>query len=124
MTYIDPIARVFMGLIFLLAGISKIGAFTATQGYMEAMGVPSIFIIPTIILEVGGALLLIVGYKTRLVAVALGIFCILTALIFHNNLADQMQFILFMKNIAMAGGFLLLIEHGASSFSLDARRIS
>jgi putative oxidoreductase len=122
MTYINPIARLFMGLIFLLAGLSKIGAFAGTQGYMEAMGVPGMLIIPTIILEVGGALLIIVGYKTRLVAVALGIFCLLTALIFHNNLADQTQFILFMKNIAMAGGFLLLIEHGATSFSVDAKR--
>jgi putative oxidoreductase len=114
--------RILIALIFVLAGLSKIGAIEATQGYMASMGVPGVMIYPTILFEVGAGLAIIVGYQTRLVALALAGFCAMTALIFHNNLGDETQFILFMKNFAMAGGFLFLVRDGAGELSLDNRR--
>lgn len=114
--------RILIALIFILAGLNKIGAIEGTQGYMEAMGVPGILIYPTILFEVGAGLAIIVGYQTRIVALALAGFCLVTAFIFHNNLGDQTQFVLFMKNFAMAGGFLFLARDGAGQLSLDNRR--
>jgi len=128
MNKLNPIyslgGRILMALIFVLAGLNKIGAIEGTQGYMEAMGVPGILIYPTILFEVGAGLAIIIGYQTRLVALALAGFCIVTAVLFHNNLGDQTQFVLFMKNFAMAGGFLFLARDGAGEFSLDNRRTS
>jgi putative oxidoreductase len=128
MNKLNPIyslgGRILMALIFVLAGLNKIGAIEGTQGYMEAMGIPGILIYPTILFEVGAGLAIIIGYQTRLVALALAGFCVVTAVLFHNNLGDQTQFVLFMKNFAMAGGFLFLARDGAGKFSLDNRRAS
>lgn len=115
-------ARVFLGHIFLLAGLSKIGAYEGTQGYMEAMGVPGALLPLVMVLEIVGGLAIITGWKTRYAATALAVFSIVAAVIFHNNFADQTQMILFMKNIAIAGGFLLLAVHGAGAYSIDNRR--
>lgn len=116
------VARVFLGHIFLLAGVSKIGAYEGTKAYMDAMGVPGMLLPLVILLEVGGGLAIIVGWKTRWSAFALAAFSVVSAAIFHNNFGDQTHMIMFMKNIAMAGGFLLLVAHGAGAFSLDNRR--
>ncbi len=115
-------ARVMIALIFVLAGLSKISAIEGTQGYMEAMGLPGILIYPTILFEVAAGLAIIVGFKTRYVALALAGFSLLSALIFHSQLGDQMQFILFMKNVAIAGGLLFLARYGAGELSIDNRR--
>ena len=117
------IARVFLGQIFLLSGLFKISGYAGTQGYMEAMGVPGMLLPLVIALEVGGGLAIIAGWQTRLVAVALAAFTLVAAAIFHNNLADQIQMIMFMKNIAITGGFILLAVHGAGGYSFDSRRI-
>lgn len=126
MNKLNPIyslgGRILIALIFVLAGLNKIGAIEGTQGYMEAMGVPGILIYPTILFEVGAGLAIMIGYQTRIVALALAGFCIVTAVLFHNNLGDQTQFVLFMKNFAMAGGFLFLARDGAGQLSLDNRR--
>jgi putative oxidoreductase len=118
------VARVFLGHIFLLAGLSKIGAYEGTQGYMEAMGVPGALLPLVILLEIVGGLAIIAGWKTKWAALALAVFSVVAAAIFHHNFADQMQMILFMKNIAIAGGFLLLAVHGAGAYSMDNRRSS
>lgn len=118
------VARVFLGHIFLLAGISKIGAYEGTQGYMEAMGVPGGLLPLVILLEVVGGLAVIAGWKTKWASLALAAFSVVAAAIFHNNFADQTQMILFMKNIAIAGGFVLLAIHGDGAYSLDNRRSS
>ena len=118
----DLAGRVGLAAIFLLSGLNKIGAYEGTQAYMASAGVPGMLLPAVIILEVIGALFLIVGFQTRPAAVALAGFSVLSALLFHFNLADQLQFILFFKNIAMAGGFLILAVHGAGAWSLDARR--
>ncbi len=114
--------RVMIALIFVLAGLNKISAIEGTQGYMEAMGLPGILIYPTILFEVAAGLAIIAGFKTRYVALALAGFSLLSAIIFHNQLGDQTQFILFMKNVAMAGGFLLLARYGAGELSIDNHR--
>ncbi len=114
--------RVMIALIFVLAGLSNISAIEGTQGYMEAMGLSGILIYPTILFEVAAGLAIIAGFKTRYVALALAGFSLLSALIFHNQLGDQMQFILFMKNVAMAGGFLFLARYGAGELSIDNHR--
>lgn len=114
------IGRILLAHIFVLAGLNKLGAgYAGTQGYMDAMGVPGMLLPLVILLELGGGLALVIGYKTRLAAWALAAFSIVAAVIFHNNLSDQMQMIMFMKNLAIAGGLLILAEHGAGFYSLD-----
>jgi putative oxidoreductase len=116
------LARLFLAHIFLLAGFGKITGYAGTQGYMESMGVPGALLLLVIVLEIGGGLALIVGLFTRWAALALALFCVAAAVIFHRNFADQIQMIMFMKNFAMAGGLLLLYVHGGGAFSIDARR--
>ncbi len=117
------IGRILLGHIFVLAGFSKLGAgYAATQGWMEAMGVPGMLLPVVILLEIGGGAALILGFQARLAATALAGFSIIAALIFHTNFGDQMQMILFMKNFAMAGGLLFVVAFGAGAWSLDAYR--
>ncbi|MEE4175566.1 MAG: DoxX family protein [Xanthomonadales bacterium] len=116
------LGRVALAAIFLLAGVNKIGAYAATQAYMESMGVPGILLPAVIALEIIGAVAVIAGFRARLAAIGLAAFSVLSALIFHFDLADQMQFILFFKNVAMAGGLLVLAANGPGALSLDARR--
>ena len=117
----DLIGRIFISSIFLLSGFNKIGNYEGTVGWMESFGIPEFLLIPAIILEIIAPILIIIGYKTKIAAAALSIFCIATAVIFHNNFSDQMQFIAFMKNIALAGGFLFLVVNGAKSYCLDKK---
>ncbi len=118
---LDLIGRIFISLIFLLSGINKIGNYEGTIEWMESIGIPGIFLIPAIILEIIAPILIIVGYKVKISATLLSIFCIATAIIFHNDFSNQMQFISFMKNIALAGGFLFIVVNGAKDFSLDKK---
>jgi len=117
--YGSLVGRVFISALFLMAGISKITGYADTQGYMQAMGVPEALLPLVIALEVLGALAIIIGYKTKATAFLLAGFSIISAFIFHFNFADQMQSVMFMKNIAIAGGFLFLVVNGAGLFSLD-----
>ena len=116
---VDLIGRIFISALFLLNGIFKISNYEGTIGWMESFGMPGIFLVPAIILEIAGPILIIIGYKTKLAAGLLGLFCIATAFIFHNDFADQMQLTSFLKNIALAGGFLILFVNGAKGISLD-----
>ena len=116
------LGRFGLSLIFILSGWSKIGGYAGTQQYMEAMGVPGGLLPLVIALELGGGLALLAGLFTRPLAVALAVFSVASAALFHANLGDQMQFINFYKNIAMAGGFLALAASGAGAWSLDALR--
>ena len=118
---LDLIGRIFISAIFLFSGINKIGNYEGTIGWMESLGMPGIFLIPAIILEIGAPILIIIGYKVKVSAALLSIFCVATAIIFHNDLSNQMQFISFMKNIALAGGFLFIVVNGAKNFSLDKK---
>ncbi len=116
------IGRILLGSIFLLAGIGKIGSYAGTQGYMEAMGVPGMLLPLVIFLEIGGGLALIAGFQARITAFLLAGFSIISAIIFHADLNDQMQSIMFMKNFAIAGGLLFVTAFGAGTWSIDAYR--
>ena len=118
---LDLIGRVFISLIFLLSGFSKIGNYEGTVGWMESLGMPGFFLIPAILLEIVAPIFIIVGYKVKISAALLSLFCITTAIIFHNDFTNQMEFISFMKNIGLAGGFLFLVVNGAKDFSLDKK---
>ena len=118
---LDLIGRVFISLIFLLSGFSKISNYEGTAGWMESLGVPGIFLIPTIVLEIIAPIFIMIGYKVKISATLLSLFCIATAFIFHNDFSNQMEFISFMKNIGLAGGFLFLVVNGAKDFSLDKK---
>jgi putative oxidoreductase len=118
---IQLLGRIMLALIFILAGISKIQDPAGTAGYMQSVGLPAALLWPTIALEVIGGICVAIGFQTRIAAFALAIFSIAAAVIFHRNFADQMQMILFLKNIAMAGGLLLLATSERTGFSLDKR---
>jgi putative oxidoreductase len=120
----DFLGRILIAAIFLISGLGKVTGYAGTQGYMEALGVPGALLPLVIALEVLGALAIMVGWRTRLFAFLLGGFTLVSALIFHRALGDQMQSILFLKNLAIAGGFLFLLVHGAGAWSLDGRRVA
>lgn len=120
--YFGLCGRVLLALMFVVAGYGKIGGYEGTQGYMEAMGVPGMVLPLVIVLELGGGLAIIAGWQTRIVAVLLAGFCLVAAIIFHLDFADPMESILFMKNLSVAGGFLLLAAYGPGALALDNRR--
>ena len=117
----DLMSHVLIATMFLIAGIGKISGYVDTQGYMQSMGVPGALLPLVIALEVPGAIAIILGYRTRLVAAALACFTLAAAFIFHSG-ADPLQQIMLLKNVAVAGGFLFLVARGAGDWSVDARR--
>lgn len=113
--------RVFLSALFLLSGLGKIGAYTATAGYMASQGVPGWLLPLVIATEVGGGLAIALGWNTRIAAFLLAGFTLISALIFHTHFADQNQMINFWKNVAITGAFLQLVVNGAGPWSLDQR---
>jgi putative oxidoreductase len=120
--YLIAIGRVLMAVMFIQAGISKIFGYEGAQGYMEAAGVPGALLPLVILLEAGGGLAVLLGLFTRWSALLLAGFCVLAALLYHLQPGDQMQMISFMKNITIAGGFLVLAGAGPGALALDNRR--
>ena len=118
------LARVGLAAIFILAGINKVQYFDGNAQYMAAVGLPEQLLPLVILLELGGGLLLLLGGLTQVLSLVFALFCFTSAFLFHHNLADQMQFFMFFKNIAMTGGFLALSALGAGQWSLDARLAS
>ena len=116
-----PAGRVFLATIFFMSGLTKISGYTGTQGYMEAMGVPGVLLPLVIALEVIGGLAIILGWKTKLVAFAFAGFSLASAALFHADFSDQMQMGMFMKNVAIAGGFLMLVAQGPGAYAIDNR---
>ena len=113
--------RTLLALMFVLAGYSKLGNYDGNLAYMASAGVPGFLLPPVIALELLGGIALIVGFQVRLIALLMAIFCVSSAFLFHFDLADQMQFIMFFKNIAIAGGFLLLSVQKAGPWTLDRK---
>jgi putative oxidoreductase len=122
--YLPLLGRLLLAAIFLLSGVNKLFAPGPTQAYIAAAGLPLPLVayIVALVVEIGGGVLLVVGYRTREVALALALFTVVAALGFHNNFAEQNQMIHFLKNLAIAGGLLQIVAFGAGSISLDARR--
>jgi putative oxidoreductase len=119
--YADLVGRVLIAVLFVLSGWGKIGGYAGTQGYMQSAGVPGGLLPLVILVELGGGLAIIAGFYTRVVAVLLAGFSVLAALLFHTG-ADQIQQIMFMKNVGLAGGFLFLVANGAGRLSIDHLR--
>ena len=114
-----PIGRLFLSMIFIFSGFTKITGYAATQGYMESMGVPSMLLPLVIAVELLGGIAILLGFKARLVAILMAGFSVVSALLFHQFWIDESQMNPFMKNIAMAGGFLMIFAHGAGAYSID-----
>lgn len=116
-----PIARILLALMFVTSGFGKISAYAGTQQYMEMMGVPGALLPLVIVLEILGGLAVMVGWHTRVAAFLLAGFSLLSAVLFHANFGDQMQMIMFMENLSIAGGFLVIVALGGGAYSLDNR---
>lgn len=116
---LNLLGRIGLSLIFITAGWSKIGGYAGTVQYMESAGVPGMLLPLVILLELGGGLALLAGFGTRWLALALAGFTLAAAVLFHGNLADQIQSLLFWKNVAIAGGFLALASAGGGALSVD-----
>lgn len=112
--------RLLLATLFLLSGLSKLGGgYAAIAQYMHSVGVPGALLPLVMATEIGGGLAIIAGWQTRIVAFLLAGFTLLSAAFFHNNFSDQMQMIMFLKNVSIAGGFLILVANGAGALSLD-----
>ena len=122
-SYLAFAGRLLIGVPFAMSGLSKLAAYGATTAMIGAVGlpVPPLAFAVAVAVELGGGLLLIAGFQTRIVAIALAVFSLATALSFHSNFADQNQMIHFLKNVMMAGGLLQVVAFGAGSFSIDSR---
>tara|TARA_Y100001949_G_C15837892_1_gene264950 strand:- start:164 stop:535 length:372 start_codon:yes stop_codon:yes gene_type:complete len=118
---LNLIGRILISSVFLISGFNKINQYDGTIEWMESFGVPGILIIPAILLEIIGSLMIIIGYKTRVIATLFSIFCITLAIIFHNDFSNQMQLVSFLKNLGLAGGFLFLVVSGPGKISLDKK---
>lgn len=116
-------SRLLMALIFIVSGWEKLTSFSGSEGYISSLGIPFPGLVTplVILIELGGGLALLAGFKTRWVAGVLAVFAVATALVAHNNLADQGQAVHFMKNLAIAGGLLLFVKYGAGEASIDER---
>ena len=120
--YVPPFARTALVSVFLMSGLTKLGQYGGTQAYMESVGVPGALLPVVIALEILAPLAIIIGWQTRIAAFLLAGFAGLSALLFHFDFSDQIQSIMFMKNMAIAGGLGLLMAFGAGSFALDNRK--
>ena len=116
--------RFLLAILFILSGLSKLGAAAATQAYIAKAGLPLpvLAYVGTVAIELGAGLMLLVGYRTRAAALALALFTLAAAAFFHNQFGDRNQFIHFMKNLAICGGLLQVYVFGAGGLSIDARR--
>jgi len=114
------VGRLLLASLFVLEGWSKIRGYGPAVAYMERFSVPSALLPLVILVELGGGLLLAVGWQARLAALALAIFCILTAVLFHANVADRNQLLHLEKDLAIAGGLLVLFAFGPGKYAIDA----
>jgi putative oxidoreductase len=115
------IARIFLGLLFVVAGFGKLGDVAGFGGFMATGGIPAILAWPVVLFEIIAGLALIAGLQTRITALALAAFCVVSGLLYHFDPADQMQMTQVLKNLGLAGGYLALWVTGAGAWSVDAR---
>ncbi len=122
--YLPAIGRILIGAIFAMSGLTKAFAYTGTTAAIAAVGLPFAPLgwAVALAVEIGLGLLLLLGWRARPAAAALALWCLVTAVLFHRNFADQNMMIHFLKNLMIAGGLLQIVHFGAGAFSLDARR--
>ena len=121
MHIVEFLGRVLLSTLFLVEGIGKISMQEDVIMYMEDYGVPEILFVPAIILEILFPLLLIIGYRTKWAASVMALFTFAVAIIFHTDFSEGIQMIIFLKNLAIAGGFLIIFVRGAGKYSIDQR---
>lgn len=115
---VSLVARILLSAIFVTAGINKVSGYAATQSYMESHGLPGNLLPAVIALEVIGGLAVLLGIFSRYAGLALAAFCLAAAAVFHSDFGDQTQVTNFMKNVCMAGGFLLLFANGSGRYAI------
>ena len=122
---VAALGRLLLAALFLISGLSKLGAAAATTGYIASAGLPlpGVVYAITLVVEIGGGLLLLIGFQAKPVAAVLALFSVAAAVLFHSNFADQNQAIHFVKNLAIAGGLLQVAVAGAGRLSFDGRRL-
>ena len=118
-TYAPLVGRILIAALFLLAGLGKLADVPGFTGYLQSGGLPGFLTWPAILFEIAIGVLLVIGFQTRWVGLAGAAFCVVSAALYHNNFADQVQMVMFLKNFAIAGGFLLLAANGPGKFALD-----
>ena len=118
------VGRIFLSVLFILAGFAKLTGLAGTAQWFASIGIPASYVVAILVglLEFFGGIAILVGFQTRIVALVLAAFTIGATLIAHMNFADQMQLLLAQKNLAIAGGFLALAAFGAGLYSVDAKR--
>ena len=119
MHIVEILGRILLSAIFIINGIGKIFNYEGTIQYMENFDVPGYLIIPAITVEILFPILLIIGYYTKFSALVLSLFTLVLAVIFHTDFSNQMQLMSFLKNIAIAGGFLIIFVYGPGKYSID-----
>ena len=118
----DLIGRILISALFLISAFNKIFNLEGSMGWMESFGVPGFLIFPAIAIEIILPILVIVGYQARMAAGILAIFCLATAFLFHFDFSSQTQFISFLKNIGLAGGFLFIVVNGTKDWAVDKEK--
>jgi putative oxidoreductase len=128
LSHLAPVARVLLALIFIISGLQKLGDIQGNAAYIASGGLPGVLIYPTILVEVLGGLALAVGFQARIAALALAGFTLVAGVLFHlipagaaEGMMAQMQMIMFLKNISMTGGLLMIVAMGAGAWALDNR---
>tara|TARA_Y100000817_G_C16670858_1_gene461464 strand:+ start:359 stop:745 length:387 start_codon:yes stop_codon:yes gene_type:complete len=119
---LDLVGRIFISALFLISAFNKIFNLDGSIGWMEGFGVPGFLIFPAIAVEIILPILVIVGYRARLAAGVLAVFCLMTAFLFHFDFADQSQLVSFLKNIGLAGGFLFIVANGTKDWAVDKEK--
>ena len=119
---LDLIGRIFISALFLISAYNKVFDLEGSMAWMEGFGIPGFLIFPAIAVEIILPVLIIVGYRARLAAGVLAIFCLMTAFLFHFDFSDQSQFVSFLKNIGLAGGFLFIVANGTKDWAIDRER--
>jgi len=127
--YAAPLGRVLIAILFVLAGFTKLGDIAGNAAYVASGGLPGWLVYPTILVEIGGGILILIGYQARLAALVLAGFTLLAGLLYHlipagsaDAMMAQLQTLMFMKNLAIAGGLFMIVAQGAGAYSLDNRK--
>ncbi|SDK49685.1 putative oxidoreductase [Methylophilus rhizosphaerae] len=120
----SAVGRVLLAHIFIISGLSKVANPAGTIGYIQSVGapLPEVVYAIAVFVEVVLGIALLIGFKARLAAAGIALFTVAAAFLFHTNFADQMQQIMFLKNLTIAGGLLMVVAFGAGAYSLDNRR--
>ena len=118
----ELLGRVLLVTLFLTSGVGKVATYTSTIDYMASAGVPGALLPLAVAVDIVGAFAIMLGWKTRVASFLLAGYALLTGMLFHSNFADQMQIVMFLKNLSIAGAFLILTANGAGQYSVDARK--